>query len=58
MQIATMGKSEILKVCPVLNWDSDDMDNYLKVNGLPSESSYFDPTKVLEKRECGLHPSF
>ena len=58
MSIVTLGKSDILKVCPVLNWTSNDMDAYLEANNLPSENNYFDPTKVLEKRECGLHPSF
>ncbi|MGB2758373.1 MAG: phosphoadenylylsulfate reductase, partial [Maribacter stanieri] len=28
---------------------------YLKKYNLPNEHNYFDPTKVLENRECGLH---
>ena len=28
---------------------------YLKENKLPNEFKYFDPTKALENRECGLH---
>ena len=28
---------------------------YLEENNLPNEFKYFDPTKALENRECGLH---
>ena len=31
------------------------MEAYLEAHGLPDEKNYYDPTKVLEKRECGLH---
>lgn len=47
-----------LKVCPVLDWTAADMDAYLAEHALPNELDYYDPTKVLEKRECGLHPDF
>lgn len=47
-----------LKVCPVLEWTAADMEAYLREHDLPNETDYFDPTKVLEKRECGLHPNF
>ena len=29
--------------------------SYLSEYNLPDEKNYFDPTKVLSKRECGLH---
>ena len=47
-----------LKVCPVLDWTTADMEAYLREHDLPSEPDYHDPTKVLEQRECGLHPDF
>lgn len=45
----------ILKAAPILSWRAQDMDAYLLANGLPSEANYFDPTKGIEGRECGLH---
>lgn len=44
-----------LKVAPVLDWDRQAMDAYLEKHSLPNENDYFDPTKVLANRECGLH---
>ena len=43
------------KVAPLLNWSSKQMNDYLKQHALPNNFDYFDPTKVEEKRECGLH---
>jgi phosphoadenosine phosphosulfate reductase len=45
----------ILKVSPVFHWSSKRMNDYLKAHGLPNNLDYFDPTKVEDKRECGLH---
>ena len=45
----------ILKVAPLLTWHEDEMDAYLRAHNLPSEKNYFDPTKGIEGRECGLH---
>ncbi|KAA0012491.1 phosphoadenosine phosphosulfate reductase family protein [Billgrantia pellis] len=45
----------LLKVSPLLYWSARDMYQYLQAHGLPNEFDYFDPTKVEEKRECGLH---
>ena len=45
----------ILKVAPLLTWQEDEMNAYLRANDLPSETNYFDPTKGVEGRECGLH---
>ncbi len=44
-----------LKVAPLLNWSDDDLDRYLQRYSLPNEPDYFDPTKVISDRECGLH---
>jgi len=45
----------ILKAAPLLTWREAEMDGYLAANNLPSEGNYFDPTKGIEGRECGLH---
>jgi phosphoadenosine phosphosulfate reductase len=48
-----------LKVNPVFYWSETEMEQYLEANDLPDEKIYFDPTKISEKRECGLHkPGF
>lgn len=45
----------MLRVAPIFDWSEDDLQAYLAEHGLPSCKHYFDPTKVLENRECGLH---
>ena len=45
----------ILKVSPFLNWTEIDMEGYVYEHDLPQVEKYYDPTKVEEKRECGLH---
>ncbi|TVR11575.1 MAG: phosphoadenylylsulfate reductase [Planctomycetota bacterium] len=46
----------VVKVSPLLDWDSAAMETYLAKHQLPDERTYFDPTKVEGARECGLHP--
>jgi len=45
----------LLKVAPLLRWQEADLERYLREQNLPSEANYFDPTKGIEGRECGLH---
>ncbi len=45
----------MLRVAPVFHWSKADMDAYLSRHDLPSCRHYFDPTKALDDRECGLH---
>jgi phosphoadenosine phosphosulfate reductase len=45
----------VLKVAPFFYWSELDLEEYLVEHGLPIEDDYFDPTKVLKNRECGLH---
>lgn len=47
--------SGVIKVCPIISWSEADLQAYLEANGLPDETTYFDPTKVDGNRECGLH---
>lgn len=53
--IVSLSKDGVLKVSPFYHWTDEQLDNYLRLNQLPNEFTYFDPTKVLENRECGLH---
>lgn len=53
--IFSLSKDGILKVSPFYYWSDSDLDTYLEDNKLPNEFKYFDPTKALENRECGLH---
>ena len=55
LDILSLGKGGVLKVSPFYHWSDAQLDVYLKQHGLPNEHKYFDPTKVLENRECGLH---
>lgn len=45
----------VLKVSPFYDWTDEDMEQYCKEHQLGVEKKYFDPTKVLSNRECGLH---
>lgn len=55
INVVSLSKDGILKVCPFYNWSDKQLDAYLEKHNLPNEFKYFDPTKVLENRECGLH---
>lgn len=55
LDILSLSKDGVLKVSPFYHWSDTQLDVYLKERNLPNEHKYFDPTKVLENRECGLH---
>ncbi len=55
LDIFSFSKDGVLKVSPFYHWSDKQLDDYLNENQLPNEFNYFDPTKVLENRECGLH---
>ena len=55
LDIFSVSKDGVLKVSPFYHWEDAQLDAYLEENNLPNEHKYFDPTKVLENRECGLH---
>lgn len=55
IDIVSQGADGILKVSPFYHWTDEELDKYLVQNNLPNEFKYFDPTKQLENRECGLH---
>ena len=55
LDIFSLTKEGILKVCPFYYWTDKDLDSYLDKNNLPNEFNYVDPTKSVQNRECGLH---
>jgi len=55
LDIFSLDKNGIVKVCPFYQWSDRELDRYLAEFNLPNEHQYFDPTKVLSNRECGLH---
>ncbi|AFJ02239.1 Phosphoadenylyl-sulfate reductase (thioredoxin) [Methylophaga frappieri] len=55
MGIFGNGPDGVIKVAPLLHWKEADMDAYLQKHDLPNVTNYFDPTKGLNNRECGLH---
>jgi len=44
-----------LKINPILEWTTLELQRYLKEHELPNELTYYDPAKGDEKHECGLH---
>lgn len=55
MQPVSINQDGVIKVAPLLGWSSRQLHEYLKRHGLPNNFDYFDPTKVQDNRECGLH---
>lgn len=55
IDIFSLSRDGVIKVSPFYYWPDTDLDQYLVENELPNELQYFDPTKALENRECGLH---
>lgn len=48
-------KFNCLKLSPWFFWTESQMTEYANKHQLPFNDDYFDPTKVLANRECGLH---
>ena len=57
LDILSWDKRGILKVAPIFYWSEGQLDDYMQQHQLPSCRHYFDPTKVEDGRECGLHTS-
>lgn len=55
IDIFSQDANGVLKVSPFYHWSDEQLDEYLNTHQLPNEFHYFDPTKQLENRECGLH---
>ena len=57
LDIVVAERVGIIKVSPFFSFTESQMNDYIAQYDLPNEKNYFDPTKVLDKRECGLHIS-
>ncbi len=55
LDIVSTDNRGIIKVAPLFYWSEDDIEAYMEQHGLPTCRHYFDPTKVHDGRECGLH---
>ncbi|MBT4519224.1 MAG: phosphoadenosine phosphosulfate reductase family protein [Halieaceae bacterium] len=55
LDIVTADKRGFIKVAPIFYWSDDEVEAYMAQYDLPTCRHYFDPTKVLDGRECGLH---
>ena len=55
LDIVSMDNRGIIKVAPIFYWSEDDVEDYMEQFELQSCRHYFDPTKVHDGRECGLH---
>jgi phosphoadenosine phosphosulfate reductase len=55
IDIVSKSKDGVLKVSPFYHWTDEELDEYLTECCLPNEFKYYDPTKQLDNRECGLH---
>ena len=55
LDIVTLDGRGIIKVAPLFYWSEAEVEAYMARYELPSCRHYFDPTKVHDGRECGLH---
>ena len=55
LDIVSIDNRGLIKVAPIFYWTDGDVSSYMEQHQLPSCKRYFDPTKVHENRECGLH---
>jgi phosphoadenosine phosphosulfate reductase len=55
LDIVSVDNRGIIKVAPLFYWSEEDIEAYMEQHGLPTCRHYFDPTKVHDGRECGLH---
>jgi phosphoadenosine phosphosulfate reductase len=55
LDIVSLDNRGIIKVAPIFYWSEDEVEDYMEQFELPTCRHYFDPTKVHDGRECGLH---
>ena len=55
LDILSVRNDGILKVSPFYYYSDQELERYLESFNLPNEHKYYDPTKALAHRECGLH---
>jgi phosphoadenosine phosphosulfate reductase len=57
LDIVTLDSRGVLRVAPIFHWTAQQLEDYVTRHELPSCRHYFDPPKVIDGRECGLHTS-
>jgi phosphoadenosine phosphosulfate reductase len=55
LDVVSMDNRGIIKVAPIFYWSDEQVEAYMAEHALPTCKHYFDPTKVHDGRECGLH---
>ncbi|MDX1651735.1 MAG: phosphoadenosine phosphosulfate reductase family protein [Brumimicrobium sp.] len=55
IDIVSASEDGVLKISPFYHFTDADLDAYLAAYDLPNEHIYYDPTKALANRECGIH---
>lgn len=55
LDIVSLDNRGMLKVAPIFYWSNEQVEDFMSLNQLPTTQHYFDPTKVMDGRECGLH---
>jgi len=55
LDILSWDNRGMLKVAPIFYWSEDEVVKYMEQYQLPTCKRYFDPTKVADHIECGLH---
>ena len=55
LDIFSFSKNGILKVSPFFYWSDEKLNEFIRKNELINNVQYFDPTKALKNRECGIH---
>jgi phosphoadenosine phosphosulfate reductase len=57
LSILSRSAKDVLKISPFAYLEDAEMSKYLVTHNLENEFRYFDPTKISNKSECGLHLS-
>ena len=55
LDVVSWDNRGLLRVAPLFHWSAEDVQNYMEKYQLPSCKHYFDPTKIADNVECGLH---
>jgi phosphoadenosine phosphosulfate reductase len=55
LDVVTWDNRGVLRVAPLFHWSEEDVQKYMQKFALPTCKHYFDPTKVADNAECGLH---
>lgn len=55
LDIVSWDNRGLLRVAPLFHWSEQQIQDYMQQHQLPSCKHYFDPTKIADNAECGLH---